>query len=96
MITAILTLLFIMGVTGVALVFVGWLFTVLMALGNKQYLQGVLCIVFWPIAWYYSAAHWKQDNYCGLLLFGGGALMLLSAGLGAFCYYHWNLKLVPE
>lgn len=89
------TLIIVVGAIGVALAFVGWIFTVLTALGRKDYIAGVLCFTLFPVAWYYSAKHWRDDNYAARLLFSGTLLLVLSAGVSAVLYTRLNMQLIP-
>lgn len=89
------TILIIVAAVGGALPFVGWLFTVLMALGRKDYWMGVLAFVFFPVAWVYCAKNWREDNYAGMLLFSGTGLIVLSVGVGWFLYSQFNMQVLP-
>lgn len=96
MISVYFTVLLIVAAVGAAMAFVGWLFTILMALGNKDCMLGALCFVFFPLAWYYSAKNWRKDNYAGGLLFSGTGLLAISVGAGWLLFSQFNMQLVPQ
>lgn len=89
------TILLIVAATGGAVAFVGWLFTVLTALGNKNYVMGALCFVFFPFAWYYSAVNWHKDHYAGKLLFSGTAVVLVCALISWVLYAQLEMQIIP-
>lgn len=88
------TILLIVAATGGALAFVGWLFTVLTALGSKDYVMGALCFICFPFAWYYSAKHWQKDSYAGKLLFSGTAIVVVCAAIAGLLYVQLDMQLI--
>jgi len=76
-----ITIAAIVGATGIALIFVGFLMAILVALGNKQYVWGLAIFVLFPSAYIYSWVTKDQSNYAGRLLWIGLALVLAFAGL---------------
>ena len=65
--------------------FVGWLFTILTALGNKQYIFGIASFFIFPISLVYCAMNYKTSSYSANLLFSG-TLMLVCCG-GFLLFY---------
>lgn len=74
--------------SGVALLFVGVLMSILVAFGNKQYGYGIAQFIFFPVAIVYCAIYRKQQAaYPARLVFGGLALLAVGALLG-LAFYH--------
>ena len=71
----------VLGASGLGLIFVGTLTAVLIALGNKHYVFGVLTLVFFPIALIYGYLHRENMAYAMKLLIPGLLLFGLFAGL---------------
>lgn len=66
------------GAIGIALLFVGMLMAMLIALGNKHFVYGVLIFIFFPAAFIYGFQHRENMTY---------AIKLLSLGLGLFVLF---------
>lgn len=69
------------GATGIALLFVGVLSTVLIALGNKHYVYAGLSFVFFPMAYVYCFTHARHSQYAWRLLLGGSVLFAVFIAL---------------
>lgn len=65
------------GATGIALIFVGTLMAMLVALGNRHYFYAALAVLFFPSALVYCWHHRAVAQYPSRLLFPGFALFLL-------------------
>lgn len=76
-----ITLASIVGAVGIALLFVGILMAVLIALGNKQYIYGVAIFLFFPVGYFWCLKNRPQANYAATLLLSGGVLFALFFGL---------------
>lgn len=63
---------------GAALFFVGTLFSLITALGNKHYIFGIMTLIFMPISMLYCALNWDKASFPGRLVFTGGGLLLVS------------------
>lgn len=74
-----LTTAVIFGGVGIALLFVGLLMALLVALGNKQYGMGIAMCVFFPVAYIYGYIERKKMHYANTLLYLG--LILFCAFL---------------
>lgn len=72
-----ITLASVLGATGIALVFVGVLMAMLVALGNKQYVYGVLIFILFPFAFIYSFVEREKMRYPTAMLWGGLALFCI-------------------
>jgi len=66
-----------LGATGLALLFVGTLMAILVALGNKHFVYGVLIFVFFPVAFIYAIRYRDKSDYAGKLL-GLGLILILG------------------
>ncbi|WP_370978889.1 hypothetical protein [Agaribacterium sp. ZY112] len=73
------------GASGLALLFVGYLIALLVALGQRQWFWAVLCIALLP-AVIYSFIERDKSNYALRLLLAGLALFTLFIGL-----MYWEL-----
>jgi len=69
------------GSAGIGLLFVGTLMTMLVALGNKHYVWGILSLVFFPCAFGYCAVDRENTGYAQKLLIPGLLLLLMFLGL---------------
>ncbi len=69
------------GAIGLALIFVGGLMALLVALGNKQYVFGVLMFLFFPVAYVFAFVEKEKMRYASNLLWGGLLLFVLFVGL---------------
>jgi len=63
---------------GGAVAFVGYLLSLLTALGNKQYAFGISMLILFPISVVYCAFNWDKASHPGKLLIGGLSTMILS------------------
>lgn len=66
----------ILAAVGAVLFFVGSLFTVITALGNKQYIFGWAIFLCLPLSLPYCALNWGKAAYPGKMVFSGSALLL--------------------
>lgn len=75
------------GAIGVALIFVGVLMAILIALGNKHYLYALIIFLFFPAAFVFGFQYRKDSDY---------SVKLLSLGLAAFTVFFalmwWELN----
>ncbi len=67
----------ILGGIGATLCFVGALFTIVTAFGNKQYVWGIASILLLPVTILYCALHWSRATYAARLLYSGCAMLIL-------------------
>lgn len=74
-------LVVIFGSIGLALFFVGGLFSLLTAFGNKQYLFGIAILLFLPTALVYCGLNWEKAAYPGKMVYSGFALTAVSAAV---------------
>ena len=90
-------LLLFLASSGIALLFVGVLMSMLVAFGNKQYGYGIAQLLFFPVAIVYCAIYRKERaSYAARLVFGGLALLAVGALLG-LAFYHQDpvTKVLP-
>lgn len=71
----------VVGATGVGLLFVGMLMAMLIALGNKHYVSGVLIFVFFPFAYFYCFKHKENGRYAAKILYPGIILFTVFIAL---------------
>lgn len=71
----------IFGATGLALLFVGTLMAMLVALGNKHYIYGALIFLCFPVAFIYGYVYRENSGYANKLLVTGLVLFALFNGL---------------
>ena len=74
-----IVLIVVVGSIGLSLMFVGGLFALLTAFGNKQYAFGIVMLLFLPASLVYCALHWKLASHPGKLLYAGTALLAIAA-----------------
>ncbi len=85
----ILIIFVIIGAIGTSLILLGWLFSFLTALGNNQYIFGMVSCLFPPASIAYCTLHWKRAAYAGKMLLSGFALVTLCTITAAF--YDFNV-----
>lgn len=78
--SAILVSVIIFGGIGASLVFIGWLFSLLVALGNRQYWFGIAILAVIP-AHIFCALNWNKAAHAGKMLYAGTAMLLLTLGI---------------
>ncbi len=66
-----ITIASISGAVGIALLFVGALMAMLVALGQRHYISGIAIFLFFPYAYVYWCMHRESMNYAARLLFPG-------------------------
>lgn len=76
-----LTLASMLGASGLAMIFVGSLFTTLIAAGNKQYVSAVLSLLFFPYALAYCGQRGKDARFSFVILLGGIVAILVFLAL---------------
>ena len=81
----------IFGAIGASLFFIGWLCSLLVALGNKQYAFGIGLIIINPLAHLYCALHWHKAAYAGKMLYAGTVMLAITLGFLAF----YDFQLFP-
>jgi hypothetical protein len=67
------------GSIGLMLFVIGAIFTVVVALGNKQYLFGWSVFLFLPLSLVYCAMHWDKASYSGKMVYWGAGLLSITA-----------------
>lgn len=72
--------------TGAALFFVGSLVVVVTAFGHKQYVYGVLSLLFFPFSIAYCVQHREKGAYASKFLISGLLLVAVSYGLATLFY----------
>lgn len=85
----VLILFIIIGAIGTSLTLLGWLFSFLTALGNSQYVFGMVSCLFPPASLAYCTLNWKKAAYAGKMLLSGLALVALCTITAAF--YDFNV-----
>lgn len=80
--SAVLIFVIILGAVGTSLLFIGWLFSLLIALGHKQYIFSIAILAIIP-AHIYCALHWGKAAHAGKMLYSGTALLLITLGIFA-------------
>ncbi len=72
--------------TGAALFFVGSLIVVVTAFGHKQYVYGVLSLLFFPLSIAYCVQYREKGAYASKFLISGVLLVAVSYGLANLFY----------
>lgn len=90
----VLIIVIILGAIGASLFFIGWLFSLLTALGNKHYRYGIAMVFVLPIAHAYCSLNWSKASHAGKMLYSGTALLLVT--LAIFVAYDFQMFPAPS
>lgn len=89
----VLVIVIILGAIGASLFFIGWLFSLLTALGNKSYTFGIAMLAVIP-AHIYCALHWSKASHAGKMLYTGTLLLLITVAV--FAYHDFEMFPPPD